>query len=102
MVPPAYKYLALDMPVEETRQTSSDATAMETEHKESVVAAAIVKPLQGFEGLQHQRSKKWERSPDNNVLDIEAKLAALPNFSTDEEVTGLITMEDVIEELLQV
>lgn len=87
----------------------------------SVVAATFVRPppLQQQEGegfnelgpgppgllqLQPQRSKKWERSPADNVLDVEEKLAAMiPSFdSTDKVVTGLITMEDVIEELLQV
>lgn len=66
----------------------------------TVVTAARAKSLQGMDELQYQRSKKWERSPDN-VLDIE-KTAAIHSFSSDEEVTGLITMEDVIEELLQV
>ena len=103
-MPPAYKYLALDMPekidtnISEGETTNSiEPTA---ENQEGRVASATdVRPSQGVDEPQHHRSKKWERSP-NNVLDVE-KTAAIPT-STDEEVTGLITMEDVIEELLQV
>lgn len=47
-----------------------------------------------------QRSKKWAKSGDQNVLEIHED-GPLPTFE-DEEVVGIITMEDLIEELLQV
>lgn len=40
--------------------------------------------------------KKWERNVHDNV-----DLDSLPSYSSDEEAIGIITMEDVIEELLQ-
>lgn len=43
------------------------------------------------------RLKKWG-SGDGNITDED--LESLPNL--DEEVIGIITMEDVMEELLQV
>ena len=43
------------------------------------------------------RLKKWG-SGDGNIMDED--LESLPNL--DEEVIGIITMEDVMEELLQV
>ena len=43
-----------------------------------------------------QRSRKW----DDDLLEISERF--IPSFPLDEEVIGIITMEDVIEELLQV
>ena len=43
-----------------------------------------------------QRSRKW----DDDLLEISETF--IPSFPSDEEVIGIITMEDVIEELLQV
>ncbi len=47
-----------------------------------------------------QRTKKWEQTGTRNVLEIGDE--TLTSFSNDEEVIGIITMEDLIEELLQV
>jgi hypothetical protein len=44
--------------------------------------------------------KKRHRGCSFCILDIES--AAIPEFPPNEEVVGVITMEDVIEELLQV
>ncbi|XP_057860809.1 DUF21 domain-containing protein At2g14520 isoform X1 [Cryptomeria japonica] len=45
------------------------------------------------------RSKKRDRIGSEDILDISSD--SLPSFRDDEEVVGIITMEDVIEELLQ-
>lgn len=51
-------------------------------------------------GDMHPHFKKWERGVHDNVLDID--LDSLPSYPPDEEVIGIITMEDVMKELLQV
>ncbi|XP_042412406.1 DUF21 domain-containing protein At2g14520-like [Zingiber officinale] len=45
------------------------------------------------------QGKKSERGRHANILDVNAD--TLPSYSLDEEVVGIITMEDVMEELLQ-
>ncbi|XP_072958428.1 DUF21 domain-containing protein At2g14520 isoform X1 [Typha angustifolia] len=45
------------------------------------------------------RGKKWSRDAEASVLQIHD--APLPKLNEDEEAIGIITMEDVIEELLQ-
>ncbi|CAA7410965.1 unnamed protein product [Spirodela intermedia] len=49
-------------------------------------------------GDNHPQIKKWERLRQQNILD---DLDSLPSYPPDEEVVGIITMEDVMEELLQ-
>ncbi|OVA07271.1 CBS domain [Macleaya cordata] len=50
-------------------------------------------------GTQRTRSKKWARDIDADVLQIDEN--PLPKLSEEEEAVGIITMEDLIEELLQ-
>lgn len=46
------------------------------------------------------KSKRWSETIDSNILHIGE--APLPSFTKEEEVIGIITMEDVIEQLLKV
>ncbi|KAF3793194.1 DUF21 domain-containing protein [Nymphaea thermarum] len=43
--------------------------------------------------------RKWERAGENDILDVNSE--SFLSFPEDEEVIGIITMEDVMEELLQ-
>eukprot|EP00850_Spirogloea_muscicola_P021202 SM000240S08619 [mRNA] locus=s240:108359:112142:- [translate_table: standard] len=45
--------------------------------------------------------ERKQRSNVASILDIGPNITAIPSFSEDEEVVGIITMEDLIEELLQ-
>ncbi|XP_020234008.1 DUF21 domain-containing protein At2g14520 isoform X1 [Cajanus cajan] len=45
------------------------------------------------------RSRKWSRNMDSDILEIDFN--SLPMLPEKEEAVGIITMEDVIEELLQ-
>lgn len=45
------------------------------------------------------RSKKWTKDLDSDILEING--TPLPKLPEEEEAVGIITMEDVIEELLQ-
>lgn len=54
-----------------------------------------------LEGHPHfHRSKKWSQFRSGSILELDAE--TVPSFPSYEEVVGIITMEDVIEELLQV
>ena len=46
------------------------------------------------------RSKKWTKDIDSDILHLNDN--PLPKLPEEEEAVGIITMEDVIEELLQV
>lgn len=46
------------------------------------------------------RSKKWTKDMYSDILQIDG--SPLPKLAEEEEAVGVITMEDVIEELLQV
>ncbi|GAU45317.1 hypothetical protein TSUD_84340 [Trifolium subterraneum] len=45
------------------------------------------------------RSRKWTKNMYSDILEIDG--SPLPNIPEEEEAVGIITMEDVIEELLQ-
>lgn len=46
------------------------------------------------------RSKRWSKDNDADILQFNEH--PLPKLAEEEEAVGIITMEDVIEELLQV
>lgn len=46
------------------------------------------------------RSKRWSKDNDADILQLNEH--PLPKLDEEEDAVGIITMEDVIEELLQV
>lgn len=57
-------------------------------------------PNTGSNSFKGSRSKKWTKDIDSDILHINGN--PLPQIPEEEEAVGIITMEDVIEELLQV
>lgn len=55
-------------------------------------------PNHGSNSYKGSRSKKWTKDTDSDILHINGNLPKIPD---EEEPVGIITMEDVIEELLQ-
>ncbi|KAI0500952.1 hypothetical protein KFK09_019170 [Dendrobium nobile] len=51
------------------------------------------------QGDTRSQSRRSDRGRYDNILDIKAE--SLPSYRLDEEVVGIITMEDLMEELLQ-
>jgi len=69
----------------------------------------VIRPLHKWKsypsgGVQREGSlrgsRKWSKAAMADILQIDDK--PLPKLNEDEEAVGIITMEDVIEELLQV
>eukprot|EP01018_Ginkgo_biloba_P015242 Gb_32197 [translate_table: standard] len=56
-------------------------------------------PLRSVSIRGLSRSKKWSHNLADDILQIADE--PLPMFAEDEEVVGIITLEDVIEEILQ-
>ncbi|KAG8650522.1 hypothetical protein MANES_07G050000v8 [Manihot esculenta] len=56
-------------------------------------------PNTGSNSFKGSRSKKWTKDIDSDILHINGN--PLPQIPEEEEAVGIITMEDVIEELLQ-
>ncbi|XP_009389320.2 DUF21 domain-containing protein At1g47330 isoform X6 [Musa acuminata AAA Group] len=81
------------------------------EHLNSIAnGSPVSSSIQGFHspvkrsnmekhGDSRSQIKKSERVRHDNILDVNSDM--LPSYSLDEEVVGIITMEDVMEELLQ-
>lgn len=57
-------------------------------------------PNTGSNSFKGTPRKKWTKNPDSDILQIDGN--TLPKLPEEEEAVGIITMEDVIEELLQV
>ncbi|KAK4476956.1 hypothetical protein RD792_016126, partial [Penstemon davidsonii] len=67
-----------------------------------------IRPLQKWKSFSNNRnnsfkgtprSKKWTKNMYSDILEIDG--SPLPKLPEEEEAVGIITMEDVIEELLQ-
>ncbi|KAL8541659.1 hypothetical protein ACS0TY_002793 [Phlomoides rotata] len=56
-------------------------------------------PNNGSDSFKSTRSKKWTTNMYSDILEIDG--SPLPKIPEEEEAVGIITMEDVIEELLQ-
>ncbi|KAF9665887.1 hypothetical protein SADUNF_Sadunf16G0171600 [Salix dunnii] len=56
-------------------------------------------PNNGNNSFRSSRSKKWTKDIDSDILHLNGN--PLPKLPEEEEAVGIITMEDVIEELLQ-
>ncbi|XVF68157.1 hypothetical protein PTKIN_Ptkin10aG0181300 [Pterospermum kingtungense] len=56
-------------------------------------------PAAGSSFKDMSRSKKWTKGVDSDILHLNGN--PLPKLPEEEEAVGVITMEDVIEELLQ-
>lgn len=50
--------------------------------------------------FKRSKTKKWLKDNDADILQLNGN--PLPKLAEEEEAVGIITMEDVIEELLQV
>lgn len=85
--------VALDIP-------KSEEWNMGLPRRNSLNGPAVSLPRKDSEGENsNYRNKKWERTGQGDLLEIGEEF--IPSFPQDEEVIGIITMEDVIEELLQ-
>lgn len=66
----------------------------------SGVQISTLKSITEKPGDSRSILKRMDRGKRDDILDV--NLESLPSYSADEEVVGIITMEDVMEELLQV
>ncbi|XP_064952044.1 DUF21 domain-containing protein At2g14520-like isoform X4 [Musa acuminata AAA Group] len=96
----------------ENRMNQRDGSqSFMAEHLNSIAnGSPVSSSIQGFHspvkrsnmekhGDSRSQIKKSERVRHDNILDVNSD--TLPSYSLDEEVVGIITMEDVMEELLQ-
>lgn len=68
-----------------------------------VTNSSLINPANGPLGRSNidPTRQQMRRTRHSNILDI-SNTDSLPSYNLDEEVVGIITMEDVMEELLQV
>lgn len=91
--------VAVDIPEDENSADSGNFFVMKRNPLSGSGLSISRKENEGVTEHTSQRVKKWERTGQDDILVIGQE--SLPSFPQDEEVTGIITMEDVIEELLQ-
>ncbi|MCO5610305.1 hypothetical protein L7F22_064541 [Adiantum nelumboides] len=90
--------LALDIVETEDLANSGKMVVLKRNPLAGAAVSLLRKDSEGAESCA-QKNKKWERTGQGDLLEIGEE--SLPSFPHDEEVIGIITMEDVIEELLQ-
>jgi len=88
------------------KQLNNDEVAIAIDEKRGEKAVTNLPPLRRWKSYPNtlnsntgSRSRKWSKD-QSDVLQVHEE--PLPTLSEDEEAVGIITMEDVIEELLQV
>lgn len=63
------------------------------------IQSPALRSIMEKQGDTRSLSRRSDRGRNANILNLESD--SLPSYSLDEEVVGIITMEDVMEELLQ-
>eukprot|EP00249_Psilotum_nudum_P015781 c25516_g1_i2 orf=724-2439(-) len=99
---PAHKAVVVDIQADNTHDSFDSSVGLMLKYIPSSELPVLKGDSEGatMENVYvTQRVKKWERTRAEDILDIGQE--SLPSFPQDEEVIGIITMEDVIEELLQ-
>lgn len=69
-----------------------------SDHISITINGSPVNHLEGHVDIRSQ-SRRSDRGRYDNILDVKSE--SLPSYRFDEEVVGIITMEDLMEELLQ-
>eukprot|EP00250_Pteridium_aquilinum_P016978 c23393_g1_i1 orf=431-2110(+) len=91
--------VALDISEAEDLSSTGKVVLLKRNSMAGPAVSLSKKDNEGGSENRSQRNKKWERTGQGDLLDIVEE--SIPSFPQDEEVIGIITMEDVIEELLQ-
>lgn len=85
----------MNIDVEKTPQEKMLKNKMQLHKRKSLINASNSNRSTGS-----SRSKKWSQNIYSDILEIDGN--SIPKLPEKEEAVGIITMEDVIEELLQV
>ncbi|XP_058085193.1 DUF21 domain-containing protein At2g14520-like [Magnolia sinica] len=82
-------------------QVTIVTNASSVNHGVDVSHSPTLKSIMERHGDMLQQPKKRDRGAHDNIVDVDVDLESLSSYPLDEEVIGIITMEDVMEELLQ-